>query len=160
AQGFVYVAGSAYSADIPTTGNAFQTDYNSTGEIFLTKLNLSDGTLVYSTYLGGSGIDDVKKIVLEPSGRVALTGYTMSPDFPVTQNAWQPMIGDSGLGVASNAFLTILDPSAPPGRSLVYSTYFGGSGGEVAYDLRRDSSGKYYLCGYTLSTNLPVTGNA
>jgi beta-propeller repeat-containing protein len=160
AQGLVYVAGSTFSADLPTSSNAYQPEYASTGEIFLTRLDLSGGTVVYSTYLGGSGIDDVKKIVLEPSGRVALTGYTMSPDFPVTQNAWQPMIGDGGAGVASNAFLTILDPSGQPGHVLIYSTYFGGSGAEVAYDLRRDSAGKYYLCGYTLSRNLPVTGNA
>jgi hypothetical protein len=159
-QGLVYVAGLTFSGDMPVSSNAYQAEYAQDGEIFLTRLDLSSGTVVYSTYLGGSGIDDVKKMVLEPSGRVALTGYTLSPDFPVTQNAWQPMIGDGGAGVASNAFLTILDPAAQPGRGLVYSTYFGGSGGEVAYDLRRDNAGKYYLCGYTLSRNLAVTANA
>jgi hypothetical protein len=160
AQGMVYVAGFTLSADFPATANAFQGSYNSDGEIFLTKLNLAAGTVLYSTFLGGSSLDDVKKIVLEPSGRVALTGYTLSPDFPVTQNAAQPIIGDSGAGLASNAFLTILDPAAQPGAGLIYSTFFGGNAGEVAYDLRRDSGGKYYIGGYTLSPNFPVTGNA
>jgi hypothetical protein len=160
AQGLVYVAGFTLSADFPATANAYQGSYNSDGEIFLTKLNLAAATVLYSTFLGGSSVDDVKKIVLEPSGRVALTGYTLSSDFPVTQNAAQPMIGDSGGGLASNAFLTIIDPAAQPGVGLIYSTFFGGNVGEVAYDLRRDSTGKYYLGGYTLSLNLPVTGNA
>jgi hypothetical protein len=156
----VYVAGFTLSADFPATANAFQGSYNADGEIFLTKLNLAAGTVLYSTFLGGSSVDDVKRIVLEPSGRVALTGYTLSPDFPVTQNAAQSIIGDGGAGLASNAFLTILDPAAPPGAGLIYSTFFGGNAGEVAYDLRRDATGKYYLGGYTLSQNLPVTGNA
>ena len=160
AQGLVYVAGFTLSGDFPATPDAYQGSYNSTGDAFLTKLNLSGGTMVYSTLLGGSGIDDVKKIVVEPSGRVALTGYTMSADFPVTQNAEQHIIGDAGAGIAANAFLTILDPAAQPGHVLIYSTYFGGSVGEVAYDLRRDSAGKYYLGGYALSPDLRVTGNA
>jgi hypothetical protein len=158
AQGLVYVAGYTSSPDFPATANAYQGSYNADGDIFLTKLNLAAGTVLYSTFFGGSSIDDANKMVVDPSGRVALTGYTLSHDFPVTQNAEQPVIG--GAGLAANAFLAILDPAAPPGGALRYSTYFGGSGGEVAYDLRRDSAGKYYMGGYTLSLDLPVTGNA
>ena len=45
-------------------------------------------------------------------------------------------------------------------QSLTYSTYFGGFGGEVVYGLRADAQGRYYICGYTLSQNLPVTSGA
>ncbi|HLW77122.1 MAG TPA: SBBP repeat-containing protein, partial [Bryobacteraceae bacterium] len=100
--------------------------------------------------------DEVKKILLNPAGQVAMTGYTMSPDFSITQNALEPVFG----GVA-NAFLSILDLKASQlGVGLTYSTYYGGSGGEVAYDLKLDSAGRYYLGGYTLSPDLPVTPNA
>ncbi len=76
-----------------------------------------------------------------------MTGYTLSFDFPVSQNAYQPVFG----GVA-NAFLAILDLKASQaGAGLTYSTFYGGTGGEVAYDLKLDSAGHYYLCGYTLS---------
>jgi hypothetical protein len=56
--------------------------------------------------------------------------------------------------------LSILDLSKPGSDQLVYSTYYGGSGAEVAYDLKRDTAGKYYLGGYTLSRDLPVTIDA
>ena len=54
-------------------------------------------------------------------------------------------------------FLAIIDPSTQDfTKALIYSTYFGGSDGEVAYDMRRDTAGKYYLCGYTLSLDFPM----
>jgi hypothetical protein len=89
---------------------------------------------------------------VDPSGHVAVTGFTLSDDFPVTSNALQSAQGGNG-----DVFLTILDPSAPDfTTALIYSTYFGGTDGDVAYDLRRDGAGKYYLCGYTLSLDLPT----
>jgi hypothetical protein len=47
-----------------------------------------------------------------------------------------------------------------PLKGLTYSTYFGGFGGEVIYGLRSDAQGRYYISGYTMSQNLPVTSNA
>jgi hypothetical protein len=153
--GKVYVAGVTFSSDFAVTGNAYQGSYHGAGDAFLAELDLSTPNLIYSTYLGGSLTDEVKKIVIDPSGRAALTGYTLSPDFPVSQSALQPVFG----GV-SDAFLTILDLSLPSANALVYSTYYGGSDAEVAYDLRGDNAGKYYLGGYTLSRDLPVSANA
>jgi len=83
---------------------------------------------------------------------VAITGYTLSTDFPVTPNALQSKQAGNG-----DVFLTILDPNTKDfSKSLIYSTYFGGTDGEVPYDLRRDAAGKYYICGYTLSLDLPT----
>ncbi len=155
AQGKVYIAGITYSPGLPTTANAFQGDYLDGGEGFLLKLDLEAQTVLYGTYLRGSGYDEIKKVIVEPSGRVALTGYTMSADFPVTQDAYQPQLN----GIA-NAFLTIVDPSKSGLDALAYSTYFGGSNAEVAYDMARDISGKYYIVGYTLSENLATTIDA
>ena len=108
--------------------------------------------LTYSTFLGGSRQDQATKVLVEPSGHVAVTGYTLSNNFPVTPDALQSTQAGNG-----DVFLTILDPSAQDfTKALVYSTYFGGSDGDVPYDLRRDAAGKYYLCGYTLSLDLPI----
>jgi hypothetical protein len=102
--------------------------------------------------VGGSGQDQITKILVDPAGNVALTGFTLSSDFPVTGNALQNSAAGNG-----DVFLTILNPSAPDfTTALVYSTYFGGTDGDVAYDLRRDAAGKYYLCGYTLSLDFPT----
>jgi len=144
--GIVYLAGVSYSPDIPTPGASYQTAYNADGDGFLLKIDLANKQILYGTYLGGSGIDEVRRIIVETPTRVALTGYTLSTDFPTTQSAFQPLPQGS-----SDGFLAVLDltKAGPPG--LVYSTYFGGANGEVVYDLARDSGGRYYIGGYTLS---------
>jgi len=152
ADGQVWVAGYTRSLDFPTTPNSYRPFYIGGGEAFLTRVDLSANTVTYSTFLGGSGQDQATKILVEPSGHVAVTGFTLSADFPVTANALQSSQAGNG-----DVFLTILDPAAPDfTTALVYSTYFGGSDGDVAYDIRRDAAGKYYLCGYTLSLDLPI----
>ena len=152
ADGQAYVAGYTRSGDFPTTPNSFRPFYSGGGDAFLTRLDLGANSVTYSTYLGGSGQDQATKILLEPSGNVALTGFTLSDNFPVTSSALQSSQAGNG-----DVFLTILNPSAADfSTALVYSTYFGGTDGDVAYDLRRDAAGKYYLCGYTLSLDFPT----
>ena len=51
----------------------------------------------------------------------------------------------------------MVNPNNPPGF-LVYSTYFGGTDGEVAYDVKSDSTGNIYFTGYTLSSDLTTEG--
>lgn len=155
--GNIYIAGLTYSTDFPVSPNAFQSTSSGQGDIFLTVFdpNVTQGS--YSTYLGGSGVDEARKMVIDPQGRVALTGYTSSVDFPITQNAGQPFLGAPG---AVNAFLAIIDMTQPPAQGLAYSTYFGGSVAEVAYDLKIDSAGAYYFGGYSMSPDMPVTLNA
>jgi hypothetical protein len=152
ADGKVWVTGYTRSSDFPTTAGSFRPFYSGSGDAFLTRLDLNANAVTYSTFLGGSGQDQATKILVEPSGHVAVTGFTLSNNFPVTSNALQNSQAGNG-----DAFLTILDPAAQDfTTALVYSTYFGGTDGDVPYDLRRDANGKYYLCGYTLSLDLPV----
>ena len=92
-------------------------------------------------------------MVLDPAGPVIVSGYTVSPDFEVTSNALQPVYGGN-----TDAFISILNPASTP--QLVYSTYFGGANGDVAFDLKRDANGILYLTGMTLSPGLPVTAGA
>jgi len=152
ADGKVWVGGYTRSSDFPTTPNSFRPFYSGAGDAFLTRLDLNAMSVTYSTLLGGSSQDQATKIIVEPSGHVAVAGYTLSADFPVTPGAMQSTQGGNG-----DAFLTIIDPTAQDfTTALIYSTYFGGSDSDVPYDLRRDASGKYYMCGYTLSLDLPV----
>ena len=155
--GNVYIAGITYSTDLAVSPNAFQSTSKGQGDIFLTAFNPGVTQGIYSTYLGGSGVEEARKMVLDSKGRVALTGYTNSVDFAITQDAEQPFLGSPA---AVNAFLAILDLTQPPAQALVYSTYFGGSFAEVANDLKVDSSGSYYFGGYSMSPDMPVTLNA
>ena len=156
ANGVVYVCGYTDSSNFPTTGNAFNPTYVGGSDAFLIKFDPNANNLIYSTFVGGSSFEEIKKVLLLPNNQVALAGYTTSDDYDITQNAYQPVLGsDSG-----NATLTVLSLNAQGPAGLVYSTYLGGSGGDVAYDLRQDAGGKFYLCGYTISTDFPVTSGA
>ncbi len=152
ADGQVWVTGYTRSGDFPTTPNSFRPSYSGGGDAFVTRLDLAAMKLTYSTFLGGSDQDQTTKILMDPAGHVAVTGFTLSENFPVTSKAVQSTQAGNG-----DAFLTILDPAQQDfTKALLYSTYLGGSDGEVPYDLRLDSAGKYYLCGYTLSLDFPI----
>jgi hypothetical protein len=152
ADGQVWVAGYTRSSDFPSTPNSFRPFYSGAGDAFVTRLDLNAMIITYSTFLGGNSEDQATKVLVEPSGHVGVAGYTLSNNFPVTPSALQSTQAGNG-----DVFLTIIDPTAPDfTTALVYSTYFGGSDGDVPYDLRMDAAGKYYLCGYTLSLDLPI----
>jgi hypothetical protein len=93
-------------------------------------------------------VDEVRKIALDANNNVLLTGYTLSTDFPATPDAVYTSAQGNG-----DVFVSVVNPN-DPAHFLVYSTYFGGSQGEVAYDIARDSSGNIHLTGYTLSPDL------
>lgn len=167
--GLIYMTGFTFSDDFQYTPSNAYSNYSGSGDVFLTVINPATPSLVYSTFFGGStGYEEGKKILVDPNGaRVTIAGYTLSTDFRVTQNAYQPVmpaglnVDASGNPLGSNGFLAIFDMTKQgAGQGLVYSTYLGGFGGEVIYDMKRDSLGRYYLCGYTLSHNFPVTGTA
>lgn len=155
--GKAYVTGFTFSSNFPVTATAFQPIYNDGGgDAFLTVVDPVAGAVTYSTFLGGTGIDVATKVQVETTGHVAITGFTFSTDFPLSPTAAQPLYGGDG-----DAFIAVLDPSAAsPATGLVYGTYYGGSGSDVAYDVRRDGRGFYYIAGYSFSTNLPVSANA
>ncbi len=153
--GTLWLAGGTFSHDIWIEGNAHQGSYGGDGDAYIAHINpgLGAKALLYASFLGGDGIDEATSLVLDPAGRVILSGYTLSPNFPVTSNAFQKTYGGN-----TDAFIAVLNPSGSP--QLVYSTYFGGSGADAAFDLKEDSSGVLYVSGYTESAGLPVTTNA
>ena len=104
--------------------------------------------LIYSTYLGGSGNDEGYGIAVDSAGNAYVTGQTASIDFP-TMNPLQPSYGGNG-----DAFVAKLNAN---GSALVYSTYIGGSGGDVGFGIAVDSGGNAYVTGYTESTDFPTT---
>ena len=150
--GNAYVTGVTYSTTFPTTPGAFQTFSTGPNDAFVTKLNAMGNALVYSTYLGGSGLDEGNSIAVDSSGNAFVTGDTFSSDFP-TKNPFQGVIGSSSSATPLDAFVTKLNPS---GSALVYSTYLGGSDNDVGTSIAVDLSGSAYVTGYTFSTNFPT----
>ncbi len=105
-------------------------------------------SLVYSTYLGGSGGDQGSSIAVDASGNVYVTGTTSSANFP-TASPFQGSRNGS-----DDIFIAKLNPL---GSALVYSTYLGGStGGEAPYSIAVDVDGNAYVIGITNSSNFPT----
>ena len=155
ASGNAYVSGDTLSANFPISSGAAQTTFGGTQNVFVTKLT-SAGAVVYSTFLGGAGVDNAGGIALDSSANAYVAGGTTSTNFP-THGAIQ-----SSSGGYQDAFLTKISAS---GSQFGYSTYLGGNGGgggspEEATAIAVDSSGSAYIAGATNSTNFPVTAGA
>ncbi len=144
AGGNAYVAGWTASTDFPTV-NPYQTDQPD-DDVFVTKLAPGGGSLVYSTYLGGSGGDIAYSIAVDAGGNAYVTGFTASTNFP-TVNPYQTN------QASFDVFVTKL---APGGDSLVYSTYLGGSSNDRGFGLAVDAGGNAYVTGHTHSTDFPT----
>jgi uncharacterized protein (TIGR03437 family) len=170
--GDAYIAGTTCSSkDFPVTAGAFQTANPGTGAIgFVSKLNPAGTALVYSTLLGGNS-DGATAVAVDGLGNAYVTGVAWSPNFPVTQGAFQTS-NQAAAGDCSDAFVTKLNPA---GTALVYSTFLGGSfpyiyiGGyyqpqsgnqDWGTGVAVDGSGNAYIVGLADSRDFPVTAGA
>ncbi len=144
--GNVLVVGRAGSADFPTM-SGFDTTY-AAGDAFVTKIS-SAGALLWSTYLGGAGLDNGDAVVADAAGNVFVGGTTSSADFPTTGGF------DTSRGGASDAFVAKLSSAG----ALTWSSYLGGSLSESSYPISMaiDATGDVYVGGGTESTDFPTT---
>ena len=150
--GNAYVMGNTQSTDFPTTAGAFDTTFNGTIDAFVTKLNATGSALAYSTFLGGAQDDLGFGIAVDVAGNAYTTGLTASPDFPTTPGAF-----DTTFNGGSDAYVTELSLT---GSALVYSTFLGGSSGDIGARIAVDSTGNAYVVGQTGSPDLPTTSGA
>ncbi len=135
--GNIVVVGSTRSANFPLK-NAIQTQLLAAIDtIFVSKLAADGRTLLFSTYFGGSERDYAGRVVLDDQDNAYFEGATYSRDFP-TQNAYQAVYGGG-----QDCYLFKLSPAG----SLVFSTYFGGSGLDVCGGIARDPQGNILIGG-------------
>ncbi len=150
----VYIAGTTSSSNFPTHGPAFP---NSAGlsDIFVTKIDSTGGNIVYSTYIGGSGLDRADGIAIDGSGNAYVVGRVgnTSTDFPTTAGA----LATTYRGGDFDGVLFKLNPQ---GNALVYSTFIGGEDNDSTEGVAVDSSGNAYITGGTRSNGFPVTATA
>jgi hypothetical protein len=147
--GNAYVTGSTDSLDFPLA-NPVQPGRQGT-DAFVAKIDPTGSRLVYSTYIGGSGLERGFDIAVDQSGSVYITGRTQSPDFPTT-NAWQTTYGGS-----EDAFVLKLSPD---GSELLYATFLGGASIDFGCGIAVDGSGNAYVAASVDSANLPTTPDA
>jgi hypothetical protein len=149
AAGNAYIAGFTYSANFPITAGALRSTFSGQSKGFVLKLNPNGNSLVYSTFVGGSGSDYATGIAVDAIGQAYIPGYTASVDFPVSANAFQGFYG----GGESDGFFAKLNAA---GSQLAYATYLGGIGNDTATAVALDPAGNVYLSGQTQSANFPV----
>jgi len=157
--GAAYVAGFTAAVDFPTTPGALRETSN--GECcdgFVTKFDAA-GDVVYSTYIGGHGSNEVRAIAVDRWGEAYLTGVTFARDFPTTPGTIQPQCVSATK--CSTGFVSKLNAS---GSGLVFSTYFGAPAHESNRHTRPmgiaiDAARNIYIGGWT-AEGFPVTPGA
>jgi len=160
AAGNAYVTGVTFSPDFPATGDALQKKLPAPSSAFLAKISPDGGTLLYSTFLGGSTADAAYAIALDRSGNVYLTGWAGSADFPVTEGAFQAQIRQDCPHASvyypthGDAFVAKISAD---GRNLIYSTFLGGTCADLGLGIAVDPAGNAYVAGVTSSADFPTT---
>lgn len=172
--GHAYVLMGTSSADAPTTKGAFDRSYNDGGiigrlkaklfnvrkkDLLVTKLSPDGSSLIFSTYIGGSGYEGTEThgLALDASGHVYVYFLTDSPDLPVTSTAFRSSyVGGKG----RYPWDVYVAKFSPDGARLLAATYLGGSDEDIAEGIAVDSTGNVYLSGTTKSVDFPVSDNA
>ncbi len=167
--GNVYLTGRTTSLDFPVKGaiqpvaapSVCTQQIGQCYHAFVSKLKADDNTLLYSTYLSGSGSDIANAITVDASGAAIVAGSTSSPDFPIENAAFPyPGFGHclTGLSIpCSHGFVTKI---APDGTALMYSTFLGGRGSDTVTSVTLDQNGNALLAGGTSSVDFPTTVGA
>jgi fibronectin type 3 domain-containing protein len=153
--GNFYFGGGTNSTDFLTTTGAYEEDWSfgsgSIHSVFISKFD-STGTLLFSTYFGGSRLDGLTDMKVGPDGNLYVLGNSQSLDLPTSVDSINasPMIG-------GNMFLIKLKAD---GSDLMYCTYLGGSNMDYSGALHVDDEGTVFMTGWTYSNDLPVTPGA
>jgi hypothetical protein len=159
----IYILGDTLSSNFPTTPGAYERTFSGAADIFITKI-LADGSAIdYSTLYGGSSGDSVPGMAIDSENNVWFAGSTASTNLPVTPDAlnFSTNGGSSfiahGVPIGEDLFIGKL---ASNGSTLLYSSYFGGSGTEIVEYAAVDSNDNFVFIGRTGSANFPLTDNA
>jgi hypothetical protein len=142
----VYITGWTSSTNFPLAG-AFQRRLSGTRDSFVTKLSASGNALIYSTYLGGTGVDTGNAITVDSTGAALIIGDTSSSNLPIIQAIQGKLAG------GQDVFVARLNPD---GKTLSFLTYLGGIGLDHGSSIRVGPSGGIFIGGYTWSNNFPT----
>ncbi len=145
----VFVAANTFYTGAPVTAGVFDETYNSSGDIYLAKINNTGTNLIFGTYLGGGGTESPAAVKVDASGNQIVLGITNSDRYPTTSGAY-----DRTFGGLTDMILAKFNST---GTALMYSTFIGESGSDIATGLALDEMGTAYLVGTTSNGYFPYT---
>jgi hypothetical protein len=150
ASGNIYITGTTYSSDYPSTPGAYDPSHNGEYDAFVSELDSNLTTLAASTFVGGAGYDRSNSIKMDASGNLVIAGKTGSNDYPCTSGAYDSSFN----GGWNDAVVSKLNSDL---SLLLASIYVGGADDEEATSICLDASGNVYIAGCTSSTDYPCT---
>jgi hypothetical protein len=121
-------------------------------DVFVAKLDNTTGVASQLTKIGGAGNESGNGIAVDSTGAAYIGGETDSTDFPIAG----PPIQTANAGT-DDGFIAKLDSN---GTVLDYSTYLGGSSGDLVTGIALDGSNNAYVAGITISSDFPTTKGA
>lgn len=152
--GTVCVGGETSARRFPVTAAAWDTSYNVSGnrEGYVAVLAEDGGSLVSSTLLGEEDYESVTGLAQGPDGSIICCGHTRSSGFPTTGDALS-----RELGGPRDGFMVRFDGGL---SNMLYGSFVGGSGDDLARTMCEDGNQRPVVCGYTASTDFPTTPGA
>jgi Beta-propeller repeat len=165
ATGDAFVTGQTFSLTFPVGGATIGYNTNSpdpgvsaNGAVFVSELDPTGTIEKYVTYLGGTGAGEGGEygqgIAVDTTG-VYITGQTFSTNYPTIGGY---IVSPLGSNPGGTAFITKLNPAVGGVPSLVYSSYVGGTNGDVGTAIAVDASENAYITGLTLSSGINTAG--
>ena len=146
AQGRIYLAGYTSSTDLPWQRLGGP---GGRGDVFVARLDPTGQQVQFIAYFGGAQPDNVRGLAVDTAGRLHVTGYTTSTDFPMVR----PLSGQHLAPGGTNAFVATI---AADGSALSFSTYLGGADADEAHGIAVAADGSLVVAGETRSTDFPT----
>ncbi|GIV33799.1 MAG: hypothetical protein KatS3mg031_1334 [Chitinophagales bacterium] len=143
AQDNIYVASCTRSSDFPVTVGAVQTIIGGAQDACIFKLNSTLTTLLWSTFLGGSGDDAAYSLAFDSNGNIYTCGGTTSTNFPVSPTG---VLHPTALGGRADGFLAHISTN---GSNLLRATYIGTQAFDQCYFVQLDGDDNVYALGLT-----------
>ncbi|UCE39281.1 MAG: SBBP repeat-containing protein [Thermoplasmata archaeon] len=157
--GDIVVGGTTNSMDFPTTKGVYQENATDWNNGFLLRYRPSTSEMLFSTYIGGSALDEIRSIYLDANSDIYFSGITNNPEssgqipFPTTEGAY-----DRTYNGSKDAFIGKM---LSDGTKLIFSTLYGSQGEETVGSIDVDSQGNiYFICNLNSDVNFTVTPDA
>jgi len=153
-EGNVIMGGCTSSVNFPTKVGSYDTTHGGDNDYFISKFNGDLSSLIFSTYIGGSGDDGYYDNFIDVvDDGILMAGTTRSSDFPTTAGCYD----DSLAGYYDTVFLKLKSD----GSDLIFSSYLGGTGSQdTARGILESWDGGFFVYGYTGSSDFPTTEGA
>ena len=138
--GYMYICTSTNSDDFPVTAGTFQTTKHPGVDNIAFKIDPSLSSLVYSTFFGGSNVENAYHSVLTNNDELIISGTTQSNDFPTTTGAINT-VKNPGRDMYVLHFNNM-------GTNIIASTFLGTNANDYGYLIDTDINNDIYVLGY------------